>query len=76
VRLWYYDDIDAIQGWLVHRESRMTASAIPQFALHYGEVIRWTRGTKLFFHEFTMVYAKVMLKKHVNWTTMTVCSYC
>jgi hypothetical protein len=43
-RLWYCEDMDAIRGWLDRWEFCMTACAIPEFALRYTEVIRFTRG--------------------------------
>jgi hypothetical protein len=53
----------------------MTACAIPEFGLRYGEVIWWTRGDQSLptctYSNLTMVYAKVMLGKRVNWSTMT-----
>jgi hypothetical protein len=54
----------------------MTACAIPKFGLRYGEVIRWTRGDQslptCMYSNLIMVYAEVMLGKHVNWSTMMV----
>ena len=74
-RLWYCDDMDAIRGWLAHWEFCMTTCAIPKFALRYTEVIRWTRGGQdlptCIHSNLTMIYAEVMLEKHVNWSTMT-----
>jgi hypothetical protein len=53
----------------------MTACAIPQFALQYTKVIRFTRGAQNLptctYSNLSMVYAEVMLGKHVNWSTMT-----
>jgi hypothetical protein len=73
-RLWYCDDMDAIRGWLAHWEFRMTACAIPEFALWYIEVIRFTKGGQNLptctYSNLSMVYAKVMLGKWVNWSTM------
>jgi hypothetical protein len=52
----------------------MIACAILEFALCYEEVIRWVgRDQTLPSHtycNFTMVYAEVMLGKHLNWTTI------
>jgi hypothetical protein len=52
----------------------MTACAIPQFALRYTEVIRFTRGDQNLptctYNNLSMVYAEVMLGKRVNWSTM------
>jgi hypothetical protein len=74
--LWYCHDMDAIQGWLALGEFCMTACAIPQFALWYREVIRWTGGDQALstctYSNLTMVFAEVMLGKRVNWTIMTV----
>jgi hypothetical protein len=74
-RLWYCDDMDAIWDWLARWEIRMTACAIPKFALHYIEVIRWTKGGQdlptCTYSNLTMVYVEVMLGKRVNWSTMT-----
>jgi hypothetical protein len=74
-RLWYYDDMDAIRGWLVRWEFCMTACAIPLFALQYTEVVQWTKGGQdlptCTYNNLTMVYAEVMLGKRVNWSTMT-----
>jgi hypothetical protein len=78
-RLWYCDDMDAIRGWLARWEFCMTICAIPQFSLRYTEVIRWTRGGRdlptCIYSNLTMVYAEVMLGKHVNWSTMTAHSH-
>jgi hypothetical protein len=75
VRLWYCDDMDTIRGWVAHWEFCITACAIPQFALWYTKVIRFTRGGQNLptctYSNFSMVYAKVMLGKRVNWSTMT-----
>ena len=49
-RLWYCDDMDAIQDWLAHWEFRMTTCAISELALWYTEVIWWTKGTRIFPH--------------------------
>ena len=74
-RLWSCDDMDAIQGWVARWEFRKTACAIPQFALRYAEVIRFTRGDQNLptctYSNLSMVYAEVMLGKRVNWYTMT-----
>jgi hypothetical protein len=74
-RLWYCDDMDAIRGWVACWEFCMTACAIPQFALQYTKVIRFTRGAQNLptctYSNLSMVYAEVMLGKHVNWSTMT-----
>jgi hypothetical protein len=74
-RLWYCDDMDAIQGWLARWEFRMTTCAIPEFALRYAEVIRFTRGGQNLptctYSNLSMVNAEVMLGKHMNWSTMT-----
>jgi hypothetical protein len=74
-KLWYCDDMDAIQGWVARWEFRMTACAIPQFALRYTEVIPFTRGDQNLptcnYSNLSMVYAEVMLGKRVNWSTMT-----
>jgi hypothetical protein len=52
----------------------MTACAIPEFALWYTEVIRFTRGGQNLptctYSNLSMVYAEVMLGKRVNWSTM------
>jgi hypothetical protein len=51
-------------------EFHMTACAIPQFALQYTEVIRFTRGDQNLptctYSNLSMVYAEVVLGKHVN----------
>jgi hypothetical protein len=74
-RLWYCDDMDAIRDWMARWEFRMTACAIPQFALRCTEVIRFTRGDQNLptctYSNLSMVYAEVMLGKRVNWSTMT-----
>jgi hypothetical protein len=66
--------MDAIRGWLAHREFRMTTCAIPEFVLLYTEVIRFTRGGQNLptctYSNLSMVYAEVMLGKCVNWSTM------
>jgi hypothetical protein len=53
----------------------MTACAIPQFALQYTEVIRFTRGDQKLptctYSNLSMVYTELMLGKRVNWSTMT-----
>jgi hypothetical protein len=53
----------------------MTTCAIPEFALRYTEVIRFTRlGQNLptcTYSNLSMIYAEVMLGKRVNWSTMT-----
>jgi hypothetical protein len=63
-KLWYSHDMDAIWDWLAHWEFCMTACAIPQFALWYGEVIRWTKRDQALstctYSNSTMVYAEVM----------------
>ena len=50
------------------------ACAIPQFALQYTEVIQFTKGDQNLptctCSNLSMVYAEVMLGKHVNWYTM------
>jgi hypothetical protein len=73
--LWYCDDMNAIWGWVACWEFRMTSCAIPQFVLRNTEVIRFTRGDqnlpKCTYSNLSMVYAEVMLGKHVNWSTMT-----
>jgi hypothetical protein len=75
-RLWYCDDMDAIWGWMARWEFRMTACAIPEFALWYTEVIWLTKGGQnlptCIYSNLSMVYAEVMLGKPVNWSTMTV----
>jgi hypothetical protein len=69
-RLWYCDDMDAIRGGLACWEFRMTTCAIPEFALWYTEVIRFTMGGQNLptctYSNLSMVYAEVMLGKHVN----------
>src|SRR5450759_452231 len=74
-RLWSCDDMDTIQGWVARWEFRKTACAIPEFARRYEEVIRFTRGGEnpptCTYSNLSMVYAEVMLGKHVNWNTMT-----
>jgi hypothetical protein len=66
--------MDAIRGWLARWEFCMTACAIPEFALQYTKVIRFTRrGQNLStctYSNLSMVYAEVMLGKRVNWSTM------
>jgi hypothetical protein len=56
-------------------EFRMIAYAIPQFALQYTKVIRFTRRDQNLptctYSNLSMVYAEVMLGKRVNWSTMT-----
>jgi hypothetical protein len=53
----------------------MTACAIPQFALRYIEVTRFTMGDQNLptytYSNISMVYAEVMLGKRVNWSTTT-----
>jgi hypothetical protein len=53
----------------------MTTCAIPEFALRYAEVIRFTRGGQNLptctYSNLSMVNAEVMLGKHMNWSTMT-----
>jgi hypothetical protein len=67
--------MDTIWDWLARWEFGMIACAIPELALRYTEVIRWTRGGQdlptYTYSNLTMVYAEVMLGKHVNWSTMT-----
>jgi hypothetical protein len=74
-RLWYCDDMDAIRDWVARWEFHMTACAIPQFALRYTEVIRFTKGGQNLptctYSNLSMVYAEVMLGKRMNWSTMT-----
>jgi hypothetical protein len=74
-RLWYCDDMDAIRGWLACWEFHMTTCAIPEFALRYTGVIRFTKGGQNLptctYSNLSMVYAEVMLGKRVNWSTMT-----
>jgi hypothetical protein len=59
---------------VAHWEFCMIACAIPQFALRYIEVIRFTRGDQNLptctYSNLSMVYAEVMLGKRVNWSTM------
>jgi hypothetical protein len=67
--------MDAIRGLVARWEFRMIACAIPQFALRYTEVLRFTRGGQNLltctYNNFLMVYVEVMLGKRVNWSTMT-----
>jgi hypothetical protein len=74
-RLWYCDDMNAIRGWLTRWEFCMIACAIPEFALRYTEVIRFTQGGQNLptctYSNLSMVYAEVLLGKRMNWSTMT-----
>ena len=51
-----------------------TACVIPQFALQYTKVIRFTKGDQNFptctYSNLSMVYAELMLEKRMNWSTM------
>jgi hypothetical protein len=53
----------------------MTACAIPQFSLQYTKVIQFTRRDQNLptctYSNLSMVYAKVMFGKRMNWSTMT-----
>ena len=45
VRLWYFDDMDAMQYWLAHWKFCMTSYTISKFAICYDEMIMWIRAT-------------------------------
>ena len=79
MRLWYRDDMDAIWDWMARWEFHIIACAIPQFVLHYTEVIRFTREDQnpptCTYSNLSMVSAEIMLRKHVNWSTMTAHSH-
>jgi hypothetical protein len=74
-RLWNCQNMDAIRGWMDRWEFPKTQCRIPQVTERYEEVIRYTRENQRLptctYTNLAMVYAEVMLGKHVNWITLT-----
>jgi hypothetical protein len=70
VRLWYTDDVDAMQRFVDCWEFCIIAYAVPKFALCCKEVMRWTMKEynlpTCTYSNLAMVYVEVMLGKHIN----------